>query len=272
MKWFSGIGPLSRPASREHDGETVSHSTFGRLIRRLTNTPLKKRLALWALFFFGFYSASIAAILIAWAIPLGDFAPVLPIPKVAGIVAPIAPDPQLEKHTCGFNALSAIYRSYGLDPAERRLRQRLGVDQTSYIYDPTSTGSIHPDIYRVLSQDGFEFSTPALDRIEATKEVTNHLASGRYVLALIQRRQTGRMHWVVICGFKEHKFINCDSLAPAPYEEDVEDFLGQCILGLTFISPRKDHAPASVWRLHLAGVRDMYRAAALQHQVTPNQK
>jgi hypothetical protein len=52
-------------------------------------------------------------------------------------------------------------------------------------------------VYRVFEQDGFTLHTMDLKAGGALAELTNHFAGGRYALALIQRRQTGNMHWVV---------------------------------------------------------------------------
>ena len=64
-------------------------------------------------------------------------------------------DPQTEPHTCGLHSLRSIYRAYGLNPDEHELRERLGVDTPANPADPTSTGTLQPDISRVLAQDGF---------------------------------------------------------------------------------------------------------------------
>ena len=164
----------------------------------------------------------VVPILIAWAVPMGDFAPVDPVPMIGGVIAPIEPDPQLEQHACGYNAISAIYRSYGIDPDERRLRQRLGGDQTAWSYDSSTIGCIHPDIYRVLAQDGFKLLTPNASNPDAVRTLVDHLAKRHYALALIRRRQNGNLHWVVLTGFQQGKLQVCDSLAPAIYEEDLE--------------------------------------------------
>jgi hypothetical protein len=225
-----------------------------------TRVPLKKRLLVYCAIIVGCLGIMVALILIAWAVPLGDFAPVQPLPKIKGIVSPIKPDAQTEGHTCGFHAVSSIYKSYGLDPVERRLRARLGTDNRSIIYDSTTTGSLHPDIYRVLAQDGFDCRFLDLEKADAQHALKDHLTQGRYALALIQRRENGNMHWVVLAGLKESALKICDPLKPETYEEDLQDYWSKCILSINLLTPSSQTAQPSLWRLHLAGLRDMYHA------------
>ena len=182
------------------------------------------------------------------------------MPVVRGLVATIRPDPQLEKHTCGFNAISTIYRSYGLDPVERRLRDRLGVDQAAWFYDSETVGSIQPDIYRVLAQDGFEIVSPDMAKPASIQKLKEHLAGGLYALALIQRRQNGNMHWVVLAGTKGDSLRICDSLATDLYEEPTDDFVGRCVLSVTLLKPSETVTQPSLWRMHYQGVQDALRA------------
>jgi hypothetical protein len=168
-----------------------------RLVAQLRRMPFRRRLGFYSSVFAVVVGLMVAGMLVAWAVPLGDFAPVLPGPRFGAVRFPIHPENQIERHTCGLHAVSSIYRSYGLDPAERRLRARLGVESRSFIYDASTTGSLHPDVYRVFEQDGFTLHTMDLKAGGALAELTNHFAGGRYALALIQRRQTGNMHWVV---------------------------------------------------------------------------
>lgn len=227
--------------------------------------PLRKRLLIYATIISGVVALFVVPILIAWAVPMGGFAPVKPLPVIGGVLAPIQPDPQLEKHTCGYNAISAIYRSYGIDPAERRLRQRLGVDQSAWLYDSSTVGSIQPDIYRVLAQDGFKIMTPDASKPEAVRTLKEHLTAGHYALALIQRRQNGNLHWVVLAGLREEKLQVCDSLASAIYDEELEDFWHRCVLGVTLLNPVERGASPSVWKLHVAGAWDAYQAWRRKH-------
>jgi hypothetical protein len=212
--------------------------------------PFWKRLLVYVGMLAGVLGLMFGAMLVAWAIPLGDFAPVLPIPRYLTVRFPIEPERQVEKHTCGFHAVSSIYQSYGLDPVERRLRARLGVDTRSIIYDSSTTGGLHPDMYRVLEQDGFALKTLDLKAEGVPAELTNHLAGGRYALALIQRRKTGNMHWVVFCGFKEGSLAVCDSLSPEIYSEEIDDYCRRCVLSVTLLTPDRGRSQPSVWKAH----------------------
>jgi hypothetical protein len=107
-----------------------------------------------------------------------------------------AAEKQTEPHTCGFHAVSTVYRAYGLDPDGARLRFRLGTDKRATNFDPESLGTIHPDMLRVLSQDGFDASL-VLDpkSPESMDRVAAHLGRGHPVIALV--RATG-LHWIVL--------------------------------------------------------------------------
>jgi hypothetical protein len=62
---------------------------------------------------------------------------------------------QTEVHTCGWHTLSSIYRAHALDRTRFRLRERLGVDVPAIPTRVESTGTVQPDMMRVLHQDGF---------------------------------------------------------------------------------------------------------------------
>lgn len=224
----------------------------------------KRRLLLDALLVVGGLTIAVGVMIVlilrAWAVPMGDYDTVHPVPKIAGIVAPLAPEKQVEKHTCGLHAVSSIYLSYGLDPEERRLRPRLGVDTSANVYDSETTGSLHPDIFRVLAQDGFVCRSLDLGDARSKKALTNHLSQLRYALALIKRRENGNMHWVVLCGATDTKVRVCDSLKPDTYKEPLDDYWAKCLLSVILITPSSADQRTSVWRLHLRGALEMYRA------------
>jgi hypothetical protein len=203
---------------------------------------------------------ALAKILYNWAVPLGDFDTVHPVPKLTANVLPITPEKQVEKHTCGLHAISAIYRSYGLDPKERRLRPRLGVDNIAFAYDASTTGCLHPDIYRVMTQDGFVCKGLDLADPKSKAALKKHLDEKHFVLALIKRRETGNMHWIVICGHKGDSLLICDSLKPGIYEENLDDYWNKCLMSLILVSPTQTKQSMPVWRLHLRGLIDMYDA------------
>ncbi|XHC27003.1 hypothetical protein ABWH91_06735 [Phycisphaerales bacterium ac7] len=87
-----------------------------------------------------FAGVLIITILVAWAVPMGDFAPVRPIPTLATQPSPPRLERQAEPHTCGYHAASTIYKAYGLDVVERRLRT--GLASTT---SPSSTTPPPPD-------------------------------------------------------------------------------------------------------------------------------
>ena len=222
--------------------------------------PFRKRLIIYLVIIAIPIGLMIGDIFYAWAVPLGDFDGVKPYPKIQGVVNPIIPENQTEPHTCGFHAISAIYRSYGLEPKERRLRQRLGIDNQSIVYDTKSTGCLHPDIYRVVAQDCFSFQTLDLKNEESHLQLHRHLEGKFYALALIKRRENGHLHWVDIVGYDKESLRICDSMKSGVYDENEQDFWNKCLLSVILISPTNQPSKTALWRLHAQGVSDMYKA------------
>lgn len=206
-----------------------------------------------------FAAVLIITILVAWAIPMGDFAPVHPVPTLAAQPSPPRLERQAEAHTCGYHAASTIYKAYGLDVSERRLRARLGVDNKSLLYDSSSTGCLHPDIYRALDQDGFDAAALDLDSASDSASLKSHLEAGGLALALIHRHDSGVMHWVVLGAMSGSEVNILDPLESeiqsAPYQEYWEDRL----LSVIKVQPRAGE-PAPLWKLHLRGASDMISA------------
>lgn len=199
------------------------------------------------------------AILVAWAIPMGDFAPVHPIPTLAAQPSLPGLERQIEGHTCGYHAASTVYRAYGLDVGERRLRARLGVDNKSFLYDTSTTGCLHPDLYRAMDQDGFDAVALDLDSPSDFDSLKSHLEAGGLALALIRRHDSGGLHWVVLGAIRDGAVSVLDPLEAeiqsAPYQEYWENRL----LSVIRVQPR-DGEPAPLWKLHLRGAIDMISA------------
>lgn len=76
-----------------------------------------------------------------------------PIPPSKNPIA-LVPEKQIDTFSCGFHALSSIYRSHGVDPRLANLRRRLGTSVPAIPFVQDSTGTLQPDLFRVLRQDG----------------------------------------------------------------------------------------------------------------------
>lgn len=141
------------------------------------------------------------------------------------------PQKQVEPHTCGLHALSSIYLAYGLDPMATDLRFRLGTDKRATNFDPDSLGTIHPDILRVLGQDGFDATTLLMIGDDARTVIRDHLSSGHPALALIR---IGELHWIVLTELQGNDVIICDSLKSelerTPFTPFVDDRVLSAIL------------------------------------------
>lgn len=141
---------------------------------------------------------------------------------------------QTEPHTCGFHACSTIYKAYDLDPTEKQLRFRLGTDKRGTNFDPESLGTIHPDIVRVLTQDGFQTNVlwqPASDNGEAIKQ---HLTTGHPVLAMIRVKG---LHWIVLASNDQGKTNIYDSLKPEVEQVDTTAFVQERVLSAILVNP-----------------------------------
>jgi ABC-type bacteriocin/lantibiotic exporter with double-glycine peptidase domain len=129
---------------------------------------------------------------------------------------------QTEDHTCGFCALSAIYKHYGLDPREYRLRELLGTDSHPLPYlmpfrdklnawmsakNLDSKGTLPMDVFAVLHWHGFvkDWKAPYEDGQKAALRA--HLKAGHPALALSRPLD----HWVVITGIDDDGVWIADS-------------------------------------------------------------
>lgn len=152
--------------------------------------------------------------------------------------AELIPERQTEPHTCGFHALSSIYKAYGLDPEEHRLRFRLGVDKPVNLLFPESRGTVHPDILRVLSQDGFKATIADPGETGAADQLKSHLDDGHVALALTK---VNTYHWVALTharDFDQDSVEVCDSLQEHNYQENLQEYLADQTYSLILIKTR----------------------------------
>jgi len=209
-----------------------------------------------------FVTAALAIALGAWVVS-SRITRKSSIPHPAGLPNRTgdAADPilQLESHTCGLLALSAAYRSYGLSPEAEQLRERLGVDVPASPLDETSTGTLHPDLLRVLTQDGFFWECVPLENPpDAARRLEAHLRDGNVALVLIARRETGGLHWVLTDAADERGLRVVDSLRSEAANEPVSEFLSRAI-SIIALQPAYGAAPEQT-DAHAEGVREMLRA------------
>ncbi|CAM2069236.1 Peptidase C39 domain-containing protein [Sulfidibacter corallicola] len=168
----------------------------------------------------------------------------------------VVPLEQKDGHSCGRLAMSALYRSYGLDPQKARLRERLGTDIPLLPFDEETKGTIQPDFLRVLKQDGFAPEVVRLNQTYHEDRIKAHL-NEHHALALIKRKENGNLHWVVLAGYQARNFVIADSLKPQPYLEPVHPFLRENVMSVILVSPQKPQPHTGFWQEHLKGVWDM---------------
>ena len=162
------------------------------------------------------------------------YAPAVEGVQPAARPTPIVPEVQTEPHTCGLHAISAVYTAYGLDPLELRLRFRLGTDKPLSHFIPDSIGTIHPDMLRVLAQDGFETELLRPGGKDAAQLLREHLDAGHPALALTK---PGTFHWVVVAAREGENATICDSLRTEPCCKPLENYLQEDVYSLLLVKP-----------------------------------
>lgn len=170
---------------------------------------------------------------------------------------------QLESHTCGLLTLSAAYTLYDLQPEEKNLRYRLGVDVPANPLDSSSTGTLHPDLLRVLVQDGFTYEMPS-PFLDADVRLRNHLQTGNVALILIRRRETGGLHWVLADALDGDSLRIVDSLQTLPVTEPIADYFNHRVLSAILIKPNPSFpdplgSGPAVAQAHRDGAAEMVR-------------
>lgn len=145
-----------------------------------------------------------------------------------------APVKQTEPHTCGYCSIAAIYNAYGLDHGASGLRFRLGTDvQLNQLMEST-TGTIPPDMARVLQQDGFSTQTITGVNDKMIGLTLAHLHSGHPALAVIKVKG---LHWVVLTGEIDGELTICDSLHDALYTRPTDAYLRDEVYGVMLVKP-----------------------------------
>ncbi len=186
----------------------------------------------------------------------------------ASVAIPVLPERQTESSTCGFHAMSTIYRAYGLNPEQEAIRERLGVDIKALFWMGDSTGSLHPDVYMVFRQDGFDIESVALDNSDSHQVLLEHLYAGRMLMLLIQRRENGNLHWVVVQGTQDDRYIVLDSLKKDPVLEDAE-FTHHFVLTALVVRPGQTLRTGAVSSLlhFVSGTRELSRFETRRKQL-----
>jgi len=157
----------------------------------------------------------------------------------------LVPEVQVDEFSCGFHALSAIYRSHGVDPEEADLRYRLGTSARAIPFIKDSTGTLQPDLFRVLKQDGFEAETLRLSKRTTKDALIEHLEGGLYALALTQTENAGGLHWVVFTDYARGQVTVADSLEPELQRQDLGELIEGNLLSVTLITPGTPDPDAS---------------------------
>lgn len=188
-----------------------------------------------------------------------------------GRLKSVLPEAQFESHTCGLHTLRAIYKAYGLDPDKANLRFRLGVDVKAVPADEESTGTLQPDMLRVLVQDHFEYNLLNLDSTNAVATLITHLQSANLAAVLIRRRQNGNLHWVAAYRYKEQKIEILDSLSEETYFEEPRPFINECALSCILVRPTSEGSESNgLLAAHYDGVSEMMNTIQRYRELNRN--
>lgn len=163
---------------------------------------------------------------------------------------------QTEPHTCGLHAMRSMYTAYGLSIELLDLRFRLGTDQPAMRSDKDSTGTLHPDLYRVLAQDGFEATPLDLNDKGAADDLQAHLNQQQLALAVVYR---GTYHWVLLGPSELGDLVLIyDSLKADPLADPADVFISDA-LSITLIQPAEPGDAVSTTDAHAEGLAEMAR-------------
>jgi len=186
----------------------------------------------------------------------------LPHPDDAPQLAqpPGPPEVQFEDHTCGLHSLALVYRVHGLDPERERLRERLGVDVAAIESDPSTNGTLHPDLLRVLRQDHFDARCLDLAGKDPSGAIQRAVAPGHLALVLIALPGSDTLHWVAAGRSDEAGRLRIfDSLVREPYEVVLDEYLERTVLSVVTIAPDPNVEFISAKSTYSEGIAEMWR-------------
>ena len=163
----------------------------------------------------------------------------------------VIPLVQEDDFSCGYLALAAVYESYGLDPQVARLRERLGVSVPAIPFIDSSNGTLQPDLFRVLKQDGFE--SVVIDPNTESKLLERHLSGPHLALALVKTERAGGFHWIVLADYADGSYQIADSLVEGLQWKDGEELLGPRFLQALLLSPGVPDPDGPLGKVHYEG-------------------
>jgi ABC-type bacteriocin/lantibiotic exporter with double-glycine peptidase domain len=195
-----------------------------------------------------------------WSLDAGDWAPSPELQWLASTPKEVVPLVQDDDFSCGFLALSAIYESYGLDPKKARLRERLGTSVPAIPFLSSTTGTLQPDLFRVLQQDGFAAEPFHPSAKEGLGELLNHLQSGYTALALVTTKRAGGFHWVVLTDFEKGSLQIADSLVEGLHWRTLQEFRGPQFVQAILLKPGNPDPNGPLAGAHYVGGRELFRS------------
>ncbi|MGJ8725675.1 MAG: hypothetical protein ACSHYB_14035 [Roseibacillus sp.] len=209
-----------------------------------------KRVLLASLLVGAFLTAKITA---------GDWSPSPVTQWLVQTPKPITPKVQEDDFSCGFLALSSIYQSYGLDAEQARLRERLGTNIPAIPFIKSSNGTLQPDLFRVLKQDGFRVETLNPKNPMEIQLLKDHLQGPHYALALVSTARAGGLHWIVFTDFDDTSgaVTIADSLQSNLQEQPLSELVDTTLIRALLLQPGSPDPNGSYGAAHWIGTQEM---------------
>ena len=156
-------------------------------------------------------------------------------------------------------ALSSIYESYGLDAEQARLRERLGTNIPAIPFIESSNGTLQPDLFRVIKQDGFEVETIDPKNRNELLSLKSHLEGPHYALALVSTERAGGLHWIVFtdCNDTRGTITIADSLQSDLQEQQLSDLVDTTLIRALLLKPGTPDPNGSYGAAHWIGTQEM---------------
>ena len=181
---------------------------------------------------------------------------------------------QIEKHTCGLCACSAVYKFFKV--SRRGLRKRLGVDRPiippfriplrnalpEWLITPYTKAH---DMCEVLWEDGVDFETTA-DYGKFLGMMPIILDMGYPALVVVE----GLTHWIVVSGIDDDNIFIVDSRRKKPFWKSIEKFRKafNCAIMITGHGISRKPGLKDYTRNYLAGIKMVAIATGKKMTIT----
>ncbi|MEM7183873.1 MAG: cysteine peptidase family C39 domain-containing protein [Spirochaetota bacterium] len=145
---------------------------------------------------------------------------------------------QRDSFSCGYLALMAVYDSYKFKYDRKKLRTRLRTNIPLIPFVKKTRGTTQLALLQVLQEDGFQYKILVPENSEDRKKLIQHIRGPHYALALIRRKHTASLHWVVVVAYRKGGYVLvADSLKWGKRKYSLKKFATKQVLSAILISP-----------------------------------